>query len=99
MDTGFHLIHALRKHSKLRTDFVACSSGTVLIRRKKYLAGLLHMRDRDRDKGASFTSKDNSKDSSNAKEELVLTQSPGQANLFGLTPFDHSILMAPFLLL
>ena len=89
IDVAFSLMKALKRHSRLQVDYVGGFRGSVLIRRKKSsLVRLLTL------PVAVFSQqRDNEADD---LDELCSTLLPDQTAIFGLTPFDHSIMLAPF---
>lgn len=104
-DIVANLLHVLKDHSKFLTDYIGGYRGTVLVRRRKLRCGLFrnirisipdllplfsshsirnHHQHESEENGAAFGD----------VEELCSSLPPGQRSLFGLTPFDYSIMLA-----
>ena len=101
-DVVSNLLHVLKSHSKFSTDYLGGYRGTVLVRRRKQLCGLF----RQIKIGIPnllplFTHSANGPEHADENattigdiEQLCSTLPPGQRSLFGLTPFDYSIMIA-----
>lgn len=100
-DVISNLLHVLKDHPKFLADFVGGYRGTIMIRRRKLRCGLfrnikigslfplftsqsIRNQPESEENGAVFTD----------VEELCSSLPPGQRSLFGLTPFDYSIMLA-----
>ena len=114
-ETIYNLIHGLKNDKKLTVHFIGGYGGTVLIRRRQPLCGLVsHVRNVrkglpkilpllcpsnqdsfDFQESANGESED-SREESNNIDELCANLPPGLSSLFGLTPFDYSIMRAHF---
>jgi hypothetical protein len=101
-DVVSNLLHVLKNHSKFSTDYLGGYRGTVLVRRRKHLCGIF----RQIKIGIpnllplfthSATGQEHSDENATNVgdiEQLCSTLPPGQRSLFGLTPFDYSIMIA-----
>lgn len=103
-----------KDHRKFHTEYVGGYRGTLIIRRRKHLCGIVsrirHLKigilsisprsglpHRESFLPKIYCEDSNqrqSEHSSENAEELRTTLPPGQRSLFGLTPFDYSILLA-----
>ncbi len=96
-----NLLHVLKGHPKFVTDYVGGYRGTILVRRRKLRCGLFRnirishllplfgsqsIRNQQEAEENGFDL--------NEVEELCSSLPPGQRSLFGLTPFDYSIMLA-----
>ena len=97
-DVIYSLIQALKSSSKFRTVYNGGYRGTILIRRKKHLCGLFqNLRSIPqqfslrRKNSGDMEENDASED---GIQHLRSTLSSGQRSIFGLTPFDYSIMLA-----
>lgn len=99
-DVVLNLIHSLKVHPKFHVEFVGGYRATVMVRRRSHLCGLFRYLltsassnssdAEDDDDGVEVSDIDEDK----LKELLCSTLPPGHRNLFGLTPFDFSIMHA-----
>lgn len=86
IEAAFSLMKALKEHSRLRVDYIGGFGGSVLIRRKKlYLGRLLTL---------TFNQQQNN--DADDLEDFSSILPPNPMTIFGLTPFDSSIMFAPF---
>ena len=104
-DVVSNLLHILKDHSKFLTDYIGGYRGTVLVRRKKLRCGLFrsikigmpsllpHLFSSHSIRNNQHESDENGSVFGDV-EELCSTLPPGQRSLFGLTPFDYSIMLA-----
>ena len=108
----FNLLHALKTDSKFEADYIGGYRATILVRRPSHLCGLVsRFRDmktgipkllpllcpssRDLRASGSNDLVENGTESDNI-EELCATLPPRLRSLFGLTPFDYSIMLAQY---
>lgn len=108
----FNLLHAFKNDNKFEADYIGGYRGTVAIRRRKHLCGLVsrfrHLKigfpkllpyfcpnSKHFFRTASTTnfSEESGMEPDNI-EELCSSLPPGLRSLFGLTPFDYSIMLA-----
>ncbi len=108
----FNLLHALKTDSKFEADYIGGYRGTILIRRPSHLCSFVsRFRDitfgmpkllpflcpsnRDFRTSGNKDLVENGVETDNI-EELCATLPPGLRTLFGLTPFDYSIMLTQY---